>query len=155
MSVYLIDTNVLVRLVLPHDPLNSVASGALDEIKRRGEKACVAAQNLIEFWSVASRPAEVNGLGMEPAKVASEVDRIERMFQLLDDRASVYRQWRSLVDAYAVRGRQVHDARLVAVMLEHGIGQILTFNVDDFTRYSEIATINPKSLAPGPPAASP
>ena len=106
MSDYLIDTNVLVRLVLPHDPLNAAASGAVDELKRRDEKVCVAAQNLVEFWSVATRPVEVNGLGMEPDRVASEVDRIEKMFRVLDDRASVYGRWRKLLRAHAVRGRQ-------------------------------------------------
>lgn len=151
MNGYLIDTNVLVRLVLPHDPLCAVAGTALDELKRQRKTVCIAAQNLIEFWSVASRPVEVNGLGMEPVKVASEVDRIEKLFPILNDRASVYRRWRTLVEAYAVSGRQVHDTRLVALMLEHGIGQILTFNVDDFTRYSEIETVSPKTLVPGPP----
>jgi predicted nucleic-acid-binding protein len=52
VSDYLIDTNILVRLVLPQDPLNPVAAGAVDELKRRGDKTCVAAQNLIEFWRV-------------------------------------------------------------------------------------------------------
>jgi hypothetical protein len=49
VSDYLIDTNILVRLVLPQDPLNPVAAGEVDELKRRGDKTCVAAQNLIEF----------------------------------------------------------------------------------------------------------
>lgn len=31
-------------------------------------------------------------------------------------------------------------------MLEHKIGNILTFNVDDFTRYSEVAAVAPQSL---------
>jgi predicted nucleic acid-binding protein len=55
---YLIDTNILVRLVRPQDPLNPAAAGAVDILKRRGEKTSVAAQNLIEFWSVATRPVE-------------------------------------------------------------------------------------------------
>ena len=94
MSGYLIDTNVLVRLVLPHDPLNPAAAGAVDELKRRGDSTCVAAQNLIEFWSVATRPTDVNGLGMTSQKAKLEVERIEKMFRVLDDRASVYRRWK-------------------------------------------------------------
>ena len=146
MSDYLIDTNILVRLVLPHDPLNPVATAAVDELKRRGDRAVAASQNVVEFWSVATRPVEVNGLGMAPDKVALEVDRIEKMFRVLDDLASVYKRWRVLVGLHSVRGRQAHDARLVAVMLEHGIGNILTFNVDDFTRYSEVTAVGPQSL---------
>jgi predicted nucleic acid-binding protein len=63
---HLIDTNILVRLVRPQDPLNPAAARAVDVLKRRGEKTSVAPQNLIEFWSVATRPVEVNGLGMTP-----------------------------------------------------------------------------------------
>ena len=146
MGDYLIDTNILVRLVRPQDPLNPAAAGAVDILKRRGEKTSVAAQNLIEFWSVATRPAEVNGLGMTPEGAKSEVERIEKMFRVLEETASVYKRWKGLVTSYSVRGRQVHDARLVALMLEHKIGNILTFNVDDFTRYSEVTAVGPQSL---------
>lgn len=147
MSSYLIDTSVLVRLLLPHDPRCPVATSALDELKRRGEAACVAPQNLIEFWSVATRPVEVNGLGMAPDQVATEVDRIVTMFRLLDEPPHAYRRWRRLVEACAVRGRQVHDAHLVAVMLAHGVDHILTFNVDDFARYPDVVAVGPGDLA--------
>lgn len=88
MSAYLIDTNILVRLLLPHDPLCPVATSAVDELKRRDEKVCIAPQNLIELWSVATRPINVNGLGMEPNRVSVEVDRIEKMFRLISRRPS-------------------------------------------------------------------
>jgi predicted nucleic acid-binding protein len=150
VSSYLLDTNILIRLVLPHDPLCPVATSAVDELKRRGDTACIATQNLVEFWNVATCPVEANGLGMTPDKAAVEVDRIEAMFRLLDDRAGVYARWRTLVGAHCVSGRQVYDARLVALMLEHGVDRILTFNADDFTRYSEIVTVTPTSLIATP-----
>ena len=55
----------------------------------------------------------------------------------------VYSEWKRLVVAYGVTGVQAHDARLVAAMNVHGIGRILTFNVQDFTRYKEIEAIRP------------
>ena len=76
-----------------------------------------------------------------------EIERIEKMFRVLDDFASVYKRWKDLVTSHSVRGRQVHDARLVALMLEHKIGNILTFNVDDFARYSEIGATSPQILS--------
>jgi len=57
---YLLDTNVLARLVLPHDPLCPVATAAIDELQQRGERLVVAPQNLIELWAVATRPPEIN-----------------------------------------------------------------------------------------------
>jgi len=45
-----------------------------------------------------------------------------------------------------VSGRQVHDARLAAVMLAHGVSHVLTFNVEDFRRYPGIVTVNPHDV---------
>jgi len=42
-----------------------------------------------------------------------------------------------------VRGKQVWDARLVAVMELLGSRHLLTFNKDDFLRYSSISVWNP------------
>jgi hypothetical protein len=38
------------------------------------------------------------------------------------------------VGALGVVGKQVHDARLVAVCHAHGVSHLLTFNVGHFTR---------------------
>jgi predicted nucleic acid-binding protein len=43
-------------------------------------------------------------------------------------------------------GVNVHDARLVAVMLVYGVKNILTFNTRDFNRYSEIVAVHPTSV---------
>ena len=50
-----------------------------------------------------------------------------------------------LVD-YGVSGVQVHDARLAATMRVHGVQRILTFNVQDFRRYTGIEAVLPQSV---------
>lgn len=45
-------------------------------------------------------------------------------------------------------GVNVHDARLVAAMLVHGLTHILTFNISDFARYSEITAVHPTTIIP-------
>ncbi|HLM81172.1 MAG TPA: hypothetical protein VK302_11125, partial [Terriglobales bacterium] len=59
------------------------------------------------------------------------------------ENAASYALWKTLVIDNRVSGVQVHDARLVAVMRTHNIEQIMTFNVSDFTRFSEIEAIHP------------
>jgi predicted nucleic acid-binding protein len=54
------------------------------------------------------------------------------------------------VVAHGVQGKQVHDARLAALMLAHGITHILTLNGADFARYPGIVPIDPASLVPPP-----
>jgi len=71
------------------------------------------------------------------------------MMALAADSAAVYQTWLQLIHDYRVRGIQVHDARLVAAMLVHGIPKILTLNIADFGRYAGIVTaIHPESLVP-------
>jgi predicted nucleic acid-binding protein len=47
------------------------------------------------------------------------------------------------MDTYDVKGRNVFDARLVAVMLTYGITHILTMNRADFQRYAGITVEEP------------
>jgi len=45
-----------------------------------------------------------------------------------------------------VLGKNVHDARLVAAMLEHNITHLLTLNVKDFKRFDEITVVDPAEV---------
>jgi len=69
---FLVDTNVIVRWLLPHDPLSPPAVTAIDTLRGRGETVYGSAQNLIELWNVATRPPTANGLGMTPARYRSK-----------------------------------------------------------------------------------
>jgi ssRNA-specific RNase YbeY (16S rRNA maturation enzyme) len=51
------------------------------------------------------------------------------------------------VTSYQIQGKRVHDARLVAVMLVHGVTHLLTFNPDDFRSINEIVVVNPEAIA--------
>jgi predicted nucleic acid-binding protein len=146
---YLADTNVVFRRVLPADPLHGLVKGALDALLLQGEAVFITPQNLIEFQAVATRPIEANGLGMDTAAARAEARAIEAVFPVLPDTPAVYPRWCLLVDAHGPRGRQVYDARLVAVMLVHGIMHLLTLNPHHFQRYSEIQVIDPHQLVPG------
>jgi hypothetical protein len=53
---------------------------------------------------------------------------------LLADTADIYPAWKALVSALGVIGKQVHDARLVAVCHVHNVTHLLTFNVGHLTR---------------------
>lgn len=63
------------------------------------------------------------------------------------DTPAIFKQWETLVKTYQVKGVNVHDARLVAVMIVNKLSHILTFNVDDFRRYnSEITIVHPNEI---------
>jgi predicted nucleic acid-binding protein len=108
---------------------------------------CFTSQNLAEFWNVCTRPADRNGFGLSIAETNRRAQIIETSFTFLADSSQVHTEWRRLVVTHSVMGVQVHDARLVAAMHVHGISHLLTLDEQDFTRYSGISVVHPRSLA--------
>jgi|FaiFalDrversion3_1042247.scaffolds.fasta_scaffold03450_3 predicted nucleic acid-binding protein len=141
MNGCLIDTSVLVRLANPHDQLHSQAVEAVRQLQQEHLMPYLTPQIMAEFWNVATRPVEANGLGWDIEDVANYVFALlENVYLLFDSEQSFY-VWLYLVRTRGVRGKQVHDARLVATMLTHGVDYLLTFNGDDFRRYADIIAI--------------
>jgi predicted nucleic acid-binding protein len=143
---HLLDSNILLRWVQPGDPDHALARSSVKELLRRGEDVYITSQNCIEFWSVATRPTGVNGLGMSPAQADAELQQLEALFPLLPDTPAIYAEWRQIVVAVGVSGAKVHDARLVAVTRAHGISHVLTFNPSDFQRFPGIIVVHPRDV---------
>ncbi len=131
---YLIDTNVLVRLANLADASHAVATHAVLELHRRGEELRLTPQVLIEFRSVATRPTAANGLGLTTAETEILSTGFEASFPLLEETSDIYTVWKDLVNCLGVTGKQVHDARLVAVCHAHAVTHLLTFNMGHFAR---------------------
>jgi predicted nucleic acid-binding protein len=143
---FLADTNILLRLAEPSDPEYPIVRKAVDVIVARGERLCYAAQNLVEFWNVCTRPIANNGFGLSSAETDTRARIIEGSFRFLPDNERVHAEWRRLVVQYSVVGAQVHDARLAASMLVHGVSNVLTLNDRDFGRYSGISVVHPRAI---------
>jgi predicted nucleic acid-binding protein len=149
----LLDTGVLLRLLDRSDPLHATIRHAVRVLRSRGETLVFTAQNAAEFWNVCTRPHTARGgLGLSVTEAERRLRHIERIFRVLPDDGAAYSIWRNLLVKQAVRGVQVHDSRLVALMQAHGITHVLTLNGGDFARYPGIVPISPASLLPLPPS---
>ena len=145
----LVDTNVLARLAHKNHPHTAVVNAALRQLWTDGHELRVVPQVLYEFWSVATRPIEHNGLGFSTATVDADIERFSRIFSVLRDERGILEPWRIIATKYNVQGKQGHDARLVAAMHRHALTHLLTFNVTDFQRYAGIALLDPRSVLSG------
>ena len=147
---YLIDTTVLARLANARDAQREVAARAILNLHRRGEVLNVTPQVMIEFRNVATRPAAVNGLGLSIVDAEAQAATFEVRFPVLADTPAVYSAWKALVSALDVIGKQVHDARLVAVCHDHGMTHVLTFNFSHFARMAGfgpgVVVVDPASV---------
>ncbi len=142
----LIDTNLLVRLEDSLDPRHAEAMAAIERLKRDGHEGQLVPQVLYEFWVVATRPLEYNGLGLDPEKAEDALRGWMSLFRLRLDERGVFRNWMQLVADYQVRGKMAHDTRLVAAMQRHGLTDILTFNKPDFDRFTGIRVVTPAEI---------
>jgi predicted nucleic acid-binding protein len=131
---YLVDTSVLSRLANTADPFHAVASRAVLELHRRGEVLHISPQNLVEFRNMATRAKAANGLGLSAAGAEAKAAAFEATFPLLPETPAIFPAWKAMVGALGVIGKQVHDARLVAVCHVHAVTHLLTFNVSHFVR---------------------
>jgi hypothetical protein len=75
-------------------------------------------------------------LGLAVADVEALSGTYEARFPLLAETPDIYPAWKALVQALGVIGKQVHDARLVAVCHVHKVTHLLTFNTGHFARFA-------------------
>lgn len=142
-----VDTNVLVGAIQTFDPqLRATARHSPKALFHKGEELLCFPQNLVEFWNASTRPAKANGLGFSPEQAARYVDRFEALFRLVPETPEIFPAWRKLVLDHEVSGIRVHDARIVAAMSVQGVNKLLSFDLDDFKRYTIIAVVHPEEV---------
>lgn len=140
----LVDTNIPLRLAQTDHPHRQAAFDALQVLTVRDhEQFAIASQSLYEMYVVCTRPAHVNGFGMHAQQAAAEVASTRGLFELLPETPQVFPAWEALVAKYAIVGKRAHDVRPVALMIQHRVSKLLTFNDADFRRFSEIEPVNP------------
>lgn len=150
----LLDTGIILRLINKIDAEHSVVRSAVRILIKQREELVIAIQNTAEYLNVATRPLVNNGLGLAPKAALDLLERdIEPICAVLSERDNIYDEYKRLIAQYSVIGKQVHDARLVAMMLTWQVGSILTLNERNFRRYEPegIVVVTPASLAAAGP----
>lgn len=139
----LIDTSILARLKDRKSPQHSMCESALSYLRLDETPVYLCTQSLIEYWNVSTRPFALNGLGRTTKQTYKDCLRFCRLLRLLSEPTDITERWLELVNRYEVKGKQVHDARMVALAWSYGIPRILTLNPNDFERYTEITAVTP------------
>jgi predicted nucleic acid-binding protein len=145
----LVDASILVRVLDERSPDSTKCFAAMQKARARRGEFFICAQTAIEFWVVATRPLDVNGLGLTPVQADAALTEYERFLAALPEPPDIAARWRQLVRQHGVSGRPAHDTRLVAMMETHGIPTVLSLNVRDFRRYPSIRVISPQDVIDG------
>lgn len=148
MAVYLLDTNILLRLGDVKATSYALVRCATEALLERQDDMVMVPQVLYEFWVVATRPIAQNGLAWTAAQARQEIALLSERFELLFDPPDMFTTWLELVFAHEVLGKQAHDARLVAAMRVHNIERLLMLNAEDFRRYPKVKAVHPSEVTP-------
>ena len=138
--VILADTNIPPRTLHPPAPDRAAVLATVRRLRADRGRVVTFPQNIAEFWNVCTRPeAARGGYGLSDAKALRRPTRIEVLYAM----AATHDTWRQLVITHGVPGKQVRDARLVALMAGHDMTHVVTLNAKDFARYPGLAVIDP------------
>jgi len=141
-----VDTNVLLsatdRSRLHHDEARGLSRVA----REAGCHLALSGQIIREYLVVATRPVEVNGLGMSPADALHNISTFLPRAVLCEETEAVSLRLRSLVATHALSGKRIHDANIVATMVAHDIHWLVTENGDDFEGFAEMQALGPGEL---------
>ncbi len=137
----MLDTNVLIAATDEgraehHDALTVVNDWAAGHTE-----LCTSGQILREYLAVATRPVSMNGLGLHLPDALGNVSAIRARVTLLAEDAKVADRLLGLLADVECRGKQVHDANLIATMLAYGIRAVVTMNTADFARFAGHVTL--------------
>jgi predicted nucleic acid-binding protein len=144
--LYALDTNVLLRLSHRSHPSHNLVADCVLRLTDRDIELCYASQNLGEFWNVSTRPVDRNGFGLSIQETARRFETVVRNMTLLRETEAVFPAWLQLMKVHEVRGIQVHDAHLAAVLEVHRVSHLLTFNGTDFKRFPKVIAVHPQEV---------
>ncbi len=146
MMRILVDTNILLRIAEPLHALHATFSDCTRLLREQDHELVIVPQTIYEFWAVATRNVERNGLGKSVPYTEALVEKLVGVFRLLRDERAIYETWFQLVTSYSVSGVNSYDARLAAAMQRHQLTHFLTLNAADFQRYRHITLLDPIAI---------
>lgn len=139
-----IDTNVLVYANAEEAPKHDLALSRIQDYRNDECAVWISSQVLREYLVCMSRPQ----MFQKPVSIETlcqVVTEFRAAFYVAHDSPAVVERLLALVKEVPIGGKQIHDANIVATMLEHGVTHLLTDNAKDFERFSSHITILPLS----------
>jgi toxin-antitoxin system PIN domain toxin len=138
-----VDTNVLVYAHRADSPWNAAACVKLAGLAEGRAQWAIPWPCLHEFFAIVTHPR----IYKPPTPISQAIDQIEAWMGspslvLIGETENYWRSLRPLLEASRVEGPQVHDARIAALCLLHGVDELWTVD-RDFSRFPDLRVHNP------------
>lgn len=138
-----VDTNLLVYAHREDSEFHSVAVQKLEELAQGKATWGLPWPCVHEFFSIVTHPR----IFAPPTPQKSALDQIDAWMEspsvaLLSETGTHWTELRALLVSGKVTGPLVHDARVAAICLEHGVRQLWSSD-RDFGRFPALTVVNP------------
>lgn len=135
-----VDTNVLLRAMIPRMTLHQEAEAMIQRMWTEHVELWVSRQVIREYLVQVTHPNTFSP-PLEIGQILAQIEVIGALFRVADETQSVTNELLTLLETHPTRGKQIHDANIVATMLTYGINTLLTMNVDDVKRFDDMIQI--------------
>jgi len=141
--VIAIDTNLLVYSHRADSPLHKAARDLVESLRRGRALWAIPWPCVHEFLAIVTHPR----IFKDPTPLAIAFDAIHAWhacenLQLLSESEGYLEKLREQAGAAEVRGPLIHDARIAALCLHHGVSELWSAD-RDFTKFPKLPVRNP------------
>ena len=138
-----VDTNLLIYAHREDSAFHVAAKGAVDALRHQLAPWAVPWPCLHEFISIATHP----GIYKPASRLVEAMGFIEALLaspqlHLLAESPGYFEKLRHLATAAKIQGPRIHDARIAALCLHHGVNELWSAD-RDFSAFPQLRVINP------------
>lgn len=138
-----VDTNLLVYAHREDNPFHAPAERAIANLAASPAPWCIPWPCIHEFYSVVTG----RRIYQPPSTPAQAISQIEAWLEspslhVLQESGTHWKTLKRLITAGKISGAAVHDARIAALCLDHGVRELWTAD-RDFGRFPQLRTRNP------------
>lgn len=140
-----IDTNILVYAAIEESPWHAAAEPVVRNLGEGSDRWAIPWPCLYEFFSVVTNPR----IYKVPNRPQRALEHIELWLEsptlyLLAETPSYFPTFKETVVRAGAVGAAVHDARIAALCLHHGVTTLYSMD-RDFSRFPQLKVHNPLS----------
>ena len=138
-----VDTNILVYAHRTDSPFHAAAAKRITELAEGSGAWAIPWPCVHELLAIVTNPRIYD----PPTAIAVALDYLESLFQspnlvLLSETDLHWKALRELMAVGRIAGGRVHDARIAAICIQHGVRELWSAD-RDFSRFPDLTVVNP------------
>jgi toxin-antitoxin system PIN domain toxin len=138
-----VDTNILVYAHREDAPFHGSATRRLAGLAEAATAWAIAWPCIHEFLAIVTHPRIYD----PPTSLSGACDQVDAWLEspslvLLSESDQHWPELRALLAAGQISGGRVHDARIAALCIQHGVRELWSAD-RDFSRFPGLVTVNP------------